>query len=75
MQGNLVRLKQTARLRRGVNLLTSSSEMEASSGRIPDDGEREIESARPAPKHSSSGSVQEDKPIKWLLRLVRLKET
>ena len=51
-------VKQTARLKRGMVLPASSSEMEASIGWVPEDGELEIQSARPALEHSSPGSVQ-----------------
>ena len=57
VQGNLASIKQNARLRCGVTLPTSSSEMEASTGKILDDGEREIQYAWPALMHSSPGSV------------------
>ena len=60
MQGNLARVKQTARLQRGVNLPASSSKMEASTGRIPKEGGREVQSARPTLEISSPGSVQEE---------------
>ena len=64
VQSNLVRVKQIARIRRGVNLPASNSEMEASTGRIPNKGEREVQSARPANIIPSPASIQKERTTK-----------
>ena len=43
-----------------MNLPASSSEMEASTGRIPAEGEREVQSARPANRTPSLENVQDE---------------